>query len=582
MNNTIIWKKRVRLLVGVFFGLLIFLGTFTRANASTANLMRKTIPNTSVMVSEESVLPLRYSADSSKFEIKGTNGYTAAVKQNGNKYCLCIKKTAAIKKANTSSEVKWTANNPMQVKFKKVAIINGKSIDVTINFTQVAVTKHLKKAQEDADWIALAYIKNDYLRISSSFADGYGYRADKNTKIKTTITYSDTGEVVDLPFFQAIRDIDAKSDYSTECWTAGPEYQDTFYKYNTNENTFKDRSIYAWAKSVNTAGDDELLRSGGYISTNDGSFTQEFWDGDCSTGMYLYSQYANNLLEKPTKSVNKTTAKPIEELTYTIKQKVGTMYKTMLEPYGTIKITDTIPTEVNYKDGSARLYDGSGNDITNQANISYNSSTRLLSCTLNDSWRTNQDNYNGQTLRLEFKAKIKPIKERIIIKNTGDVSLENSLNNKTNQVETNVYPKNQNDQTTYIRLKIRIKNDKNELTEAHGKPTFIFKIEANGREYYRSVTFGDSDASKDWKFEKKDGYIMATGKMEDLRENGEDGVLCKVTPISVSRFKVTAENMEVEYTDKDETCFTFPFIAEKTTWQYYSHNDIKVNRVSGK
>lgn len=47
-----------------------------------------------------------------------------------------------------------------------------------------------------------------YLRRLFPGDDGCGYRASKKVKYTATITYHDTGEVVNLPFFQAVRDLD--------------------------------------------------------------------------------------------------------------------------------------------------------------------------------------------------------------------------------------------------------------------------------------------------------------------------------------------------------------------------------------
>ncbi|MDY5450613.1 MAG: AAA family ATPase [Clostridia bacterium] len=52
-----------------------------------------------------------------------------------------------------------------------------------------------------------------------------------------TITYHDTGEVVNLPFFQAVRDLDAANDYYREAWESISGYTGTYYKYSTNYNT---------------------------------------------------------------------------------------------------------------------------------------------------------------------------------------------------------------------------------------------------------------------------------------------------------------------------------------------------------
>lgn len=606
MNNMAIRKKMTRLLIGILMVFNVFLGFLVEADASSANLTPKIIPSTSTIVSAGQAIPLYYSTDSSKFELEGTNGYTAAVKKNGDYYCLCIKKTATIKKAPVGSTgaIHWTASNPMQVKFKKVGVINGRDIDVTVNFTKVYATNHYRydstkepAKQEDANWIALGKItQGGVLCISTTFADGYGYRANKETTLKTTVTYSDTGATVKLPFFQAVRDIDVTGNYYVESWTAGSDYQDTFYKYSTSKNKITGRKVYATDSIGNTQGNNEILQAGGYILTNNGAFTQTYVDGNCSTGMYLYSQYSSkSTFDPPTKSVNRDKARPSDDLTYEVDQKIGTMYKTVMSPYNKMEFTDTIPKEVTYKDGSAKLYSVSGNtetDISSNATITYDKSTRLLNCTMktgSGSWINNTDNYDGRKLRLKYDVKINAFtgdEEKVV--NTADVAIsggsQDEVKNTTNEAITVVPQWKTSDPTDNIQLRVTIK--KSDIASEHGKPTFIFKItgDSSKKEYFKSVTFGDEEASKEWTFEedKSKGTITATSQKYHwtyINENGyEDTESYKVEPIDVERFNLTAHDTINPNSDKDDKIY--PFTADKATWQYYSHNDIKMNRFS--
>lgn len=525
-------------------------------------------------------------------------------------YCLKYKYTA---------DTEYT--NPVRLDFTNCGKINGRNVNIRINFDKVTIGKRYNSS-DDVQADELGIDKNNgyatifqlsntgnLFELYCSSATTYGgHRGKKTAQLTTTVTYSDTGEIVDLPFLLGVQDIDQISSwkgtvYAYEQWTAANSGYKSFYIYNENKtnrtgNTIKTtQTIYNMNNKSGTDGEEQEIKIAGiYATTNNGKFTCTFSAGNAGTDYRLYSQYKDGTLSMPTKSVDKSTAKPTDTLTYNVDQKIGTYITTMMEPYGKLKITDTVPNYLTYVDGSAKLYSIETikvgpqeeerevkTDITNQANISYTSSNKLLTCELKDSWRTNVANYNGQTLRLEFKGKISKITpHNTNIKNTGHVQVETSLTNDTNEVNTLVQKHKPGDSTTYVRIRIRIKDDKNVLMDAHGKPTFIFKIIANGREYYRSVTFGDEDASKDWTFEKKNGYIIATGKMEDLRESGEDKVTCEVSTVDVSRFKVTAEDMIPEFPkeDSDDECFTYPFVAEKTTWQYYSHNDIKVNRLT--
>ena len=69
---------------------------------------------------------------------------------------------------------------------------------------------------------------DDGLQVGVTIADGCGYRAKKTVKYTATITYHDTGEVVNLPFFQAVRDLDAANDYYREAWESISGYTGTY------------------------------------------------------------------------------------------------------------------------------------------------------------------------------------------------------------------------------------------------------------------------------------------------------------------------------------------------------------------
>lgn len=282
-------------------------------------------------------------------------------------------------------------------------------------------------------------------------------------------------------------------------------------------------------------------------------------------------------LELPTLSVDKETAKPGDTIIYTVSQKIGTFYSTVLKPYDRIVFTDVIPKEVTleYPYLDAKILDGNGNDITNQGKLTYDDTTRTLKFEMGDNWRNKESNYNGQTLKLVIKTTANRFKgTKITIPNQAKVSLSNTVTNDTNTVETNMRQRGTLDEINRIQLQIRIPKEKKQQTAAHGKPTFIFKVTGknSGATYYRSVTFGDKEASMGWTFKEDGDWIVAKSYRMKVPKD-----IYTAEYIPVSRFAITAKASEMVDVDTDKSCILFPFEASKDTWQYYSHNNIAIN-----
>lgn len=310
------------------------------------------------------------------------------------------------------------------------------------------------------------------------------------------------------------------------------------------------------------------------------TWNSELTEGkDYKNGTYNDQEYNNSTepLELPTLSVDKETAKPGDTITYTVSQKIGTFYSTVLKPYDRIVFTDVIPKEVtlDYPYLDVKILDGNGNDITNQGKLTYDDTTRTLKFEMGDNWRNKESNYNGQTLKLVIKTTANRFKgTKITIPNQAKVSLSNTVTNDTNIVKTLIKQFETGDPVDKIQLQIRIPKDKTQQTAAHGKPTFIFKVTGknSGATYYLSVTFGDKEASMGWTFKEDGDWIVAKSDKMDVPRD-----VYTAEYIPVSRFAITAKAPEMIDVDTDEPCILFPFEASKDTWQYYSHNNIAIN-----
>ena len=388
-------------------------------------------------------------------------------------------------------------------------------------------------------------------------------------KYTATITYHDTGEVVNLPFFQAVRDLDAANDYYREAWESISGYTGTYYKYSTNYNTFSGNKVLAPNSNDKlVTGNNELLKAGIYAPTTGGKFSAYFYEGNSGTLMTLYSQYSTNpsVFVNPVKTVDKTAARVGDTVTYTVKHTMGTFYKTAMTVYGKLEITDVISENLEYV--SAALTNGAGTDITGQGTLNYDESTRTLKFVMGDTWRNNIANYNGQVLKFTVTTKVKEFEGyEAAAENKATLSYENNLSVDTNLVTTALA------KPYMVQIVKSIPDSASQLGDGHGKPTFIFKIsgKSTGSVRYAAVTFGDESASAGWTFSKENGRWIARSEVFELPDDEYS-----VTELDVSRFKMTGSSV---YSSGNYRRFTFE--NEKDNWQYFSHKSVVINRLRG-
>lgn len=582
-------------------GMVLLLGM---QSAYAATVTIKTIPAGTQIVSAKRKFPLKMSNCTAKWNgtkgkvvnSSGTvlyegNGSFTPKKGNDGCYLFCIYLNGASN--GTTKTTATTKSNFLDLTFSNVGKIGDKSIDCVVHFDYAKFSKKLGSGDflRKDGYTAVCRVTDSDLWISADDDSGAGFAGSKKIKTTTTMKYHDSGKTVNLPFFQTVRDIDSHGNYYDEAWQPGDGddkswsesgdngYEPVIYKYKENTckiNTTTGRVTTTGTKTDNA--EDQIKKTGIYIRTKGGKFTSTFFEGNCATTLEVYSQYsATCTLTPPTLSVDKETAKPREKITYTVHQKVGKFYEDVMEPYEKIVFKDAIPDGVKYV-GGAKLYDGTGRDISNNAVFKYDETTKTLTCTVEDSWVKTQANYNGQELRLEIPTWAKPfVGKQKTIQNIANVSLSDNYSKDTNIVTTEMNQLKPEDGSDFYQIKIRIPNDNTQLTKEHGEPTFIFKIvETRSKKIsYDTVTFVDSKKSSGWTFKKESSYIEAISKKypADKKET------YSVEVIPISRFNIKAEDLifDTGIELEDGSCTIFPFEASKDTWQYYSHNNIAVN-----
>ena len=381
------------------------------------------------------VIPLNYIAGSTKIEYNTTaypNQFQTISYSNGTRG-LCVK--------IGSQTASYTYQNFCTVTYTEATTIRGRPIDVKLDFTSMTIGPKKGNDYLSSDqYVAFARITpsgGTNVFDSANMTNRYdknrrGYAAKKTLTTKVSVTWSDSGKPVELPFYQGVRDIDAYDDYFTEGWYAGQGFDHTFYIWPSCFNAPSGTTMMAKTTNPSTSGDEEYTKAG-LIAPTDGSGTwyMAWYGGNCGTGLRIYSQYKD--LEAPTKRVDRASAVKGDSITWTVSQKTGTFFKDMYSKYTSFRFSDTIPEGVTYQ--SARIYKGA-TDITSQGTLQYNESTRQLTFDLDKSKLNTQAFYTGQTLSMQITATAETPKEaETILKNQGQSVISGEAQD-TNTVTT--------------------------------------------------------------------------------------------------------------------------------------------------
>ena len=246
------------------------------------------------------------------------------------------------------------------------------------------------------------------------------YDAVKDITITLTITYADTGEVANFPFYQYVNDIDNNDVWCTygaqEGITFGSGFTDELYVYDVFRCSVNGRTVKVpndgrnhnysdfympppvpGATSGEHKSDDKRVAEAGNFcnacwgATTNGRFTTTFHGSNAVASMNIRSPWLESkIIQKPTKSGITPSSTP-ETMYWNIAWYLPDLKSEILSPFSTLTFTDVIPSGQTYS--KCVLKDADGNDITNQASVSYNLSTRTVSVSLSSSYLRNASNY---------------------------------------------------------------------------------------------------------------------------------------------------------------------------------------------
>ena len=133
---------------------------------------------------------------------------------------------------------------------------------------------------------------------------GTRYKLTHTTDISYEITYADNGAVVELPCFQAVADLDTFQNVASVAEGFVPvSGYDTAYLYPGSVLVQKSGGFFS-PSQLETDGNDSYIKTGLYITTDNGRFKGRYYATNCRTRLLVYSQYRAGMLPGPSLEID--------------------------------------------------------------------------------------------------------------------------------------------------------------------------------------------------------------------------------------------------------------------------------------
>lgn len=208
----------------------------------------------------------------------------------------------------------WSYSDPVEFKFGG-NYLGDREIEITIHIDKIQVTSSKATGSTIGKYFKIGYtyfinddknaprmlwftnVTGDYTEETTEFGSP---RFQWFVNYTVTVTWADSGQVVDLPFYQTITDIDAGSSptsYYRESWTPKDGFTNDFYVYDTCKLLIDGTTFRS---TGGTSGNDSLTKAGVIALTTNGQFSGQMELGRCGNGIALFSNFSD--LDKPNKS----------------------------------------------------------------------------------------------------------------------------------------------------------------------------------------------------------------------------------------------------------------------------------------
>lgn len=182
----------------------------------------------------------------------------------------------------------------LDIDFNNVAAIGDRNLNLRIHIDNLEFTTNREESLGSKALFA-AFTPNEPIFQFKSVYDMQFF-----VDYTVTITWADTGGIVDLPFFQVAGDLDIGTDsmYFNESWTAKDGFDKGFIFEGSildiKGNTFSTSDDYNYLDPK-----DMITKVGVVAVSNNGQFSGQFEDGFCASTLAVYSQFS--LLNDPQK-----------------------------------------------------------------------------------------------------------------------------------------------------------------------------------------------------------------------------------------------------------------------------------------
>lgn len=314
--------------------------------------------------------------------------------------------------------------------FSNVGKINGRSLNSRVDITHFkSVGSMLYKSDADKIyWHGVCGLNERGLALYTNSLT-YG-----EVHVKVTFTWADTGQVVNLPFYQGSADIDiwktSSSPYK-ECFYFGNGFKSTYYTWAGAHLSIIGNGVFPSVAGQNKSGTDSWTLSGCIVPTTGGQFSFVYAGQGCAGDIQLFSDRTSD--PDIQKAVDTTHSYyKGDTVSWNIDTKVKTFYVDMFSYYGLLEFTDTLPEGLDY---TSCVVTKGGRDITQNCIITYNPDTREFKASIDPSVLANRSFYNGEAMRCTINSKVDSATG--IINNTGVVNYDN-VRYDTNQAQINV------------------------------------------------------------------------------------------------------------------------------------------------
>lgn len=298
----------------------------------------------------------------------------------------------------------------LDVYYENIGTIGGRSINAQVHFNSMTVEAPYDSTPENtSNLLCVTYLSESFTYMSvmvGAFPADYlgvetGWRAASIYDVTVTLKYADTNEIVDTPMTLCASDIDAGTpDTYTEGWEGIAGFSGNLYVYQSNINRISGLKVMSGYITVD--GDESWLKTGVYAPTVTGQFQCRFYEGDCATTLQIYYPEDDIVVCKETDGSDSYAVG--DTVSYSITHEKLEFYRDTFNCYENLSFYDKLPEEIDYVEGSAKLYDD-GIDVTDTyGSVSYDSSTGILTYTVSKSVLKDISFYDRGTIRLTFDA----------------------------------------------------------------------------------------------------------------------------------------------------------------------------------